>query len=61
MNGPDGKPILVKLPSVLLIDDKAGKPEGINLVIGRRPRPRSATRPEIARCSNGPARGAAPA
>ena len=33
-----GKPVLVKLPSVLLLDDKAGKPEGINLVIGRRPR-----------------------
>jgi hypothetical protein len=32
-----GKPVLVKLPKVLLIDDKGGKPEGINLVIGRRP------------------------
>ena len=29
--------MLVKLPEVLLIDDKGGKPEGINLVIGRRP------------------------
>jgi hypothetical protein len=28
----------MKLPSVLLLDDKAGKPEAINLVIGRRPR-----------------------
>jgi len=27
----------VKLPDVLLIDDKTGKPEGINIVIGRRP------------------------
>jgi hypothetical protein len=35
--GPRGEPILVKLPEVLIIDDKAGKPEGINLVIGRRP------------------------
>jgi hypothetical protein len=34
---PDGRPVLLKLPDVLLIDDKAGKPEGINLVIGRRP------------------------
>jgi phosphoglycolate phosphatase-like HAD superfamily hydrolase len=33
----DGNPMLVKLPEVLLIDDKAGKPEGINLFIGRRP------------------------
>jgi hypothetical protein len=33
----DGNPMLVKLPEVLLIDDKAGKPEGINFVIGRRP------------------------
>jgi hypothetical protein len=35
--GPGGEPELVKLPEVLLVDDKAGKPEGINLVIGRRP------------------------
>ena len=35
--GKDGKPTLVKLPKVLLIDDKAGKPEAINLIIGRRP------------------------
>jgi phosphoglycolate phosphatase-like HAD superfamily hydrolase len=33
----DGKPVLVKLPEVVLINDKAGKPEGINLIIGRRP------------------------
>jgi hypothetical protein len=32
-----GKPILTKTPKLLLIDDKAGKPEGIHLVIGRRP------------------------
>ena len=32
-----GKPTLLKLPEVLLIDDKTGKPEGINLLIGRRP------------------------
>jgi hypothetical protein len=33
----DGKPTLIKLPTVLLIDDKEGKPEAINLIIGRRP------------------------
>ena len=33
----DGKPMLMKLPKVLFVDDKMGKPEGINLVIGRRP------------------------
>ena len=27
----------MKLPEVFLIDDKTGKPEGINLFIGRRP------------------------
>jgi hypothetical protein len=32
-----GKPILTKVPKLLLMDDKAGKPEGIHLVIGRRP------------------------
>jgi hypothetical protein len=34
----DGKPVLIKEPKLLLNDDKAGKPEGIHLVIGRRPR-----------------------
>jgi phosphoglycolate phosphatase-like HAD superfamily hydrolase len=33
----DGNPELIKLPEVLLVDDKSGKPEGINMVIGRRP------------------------
>jgi len=32
-----GRPILTKVPKLLLMDDKAGKPEGIHLVIGRRP------------------------
>ena len=32
-----GKPILMKLPKALLVDDSAGKPEGIHLMIGRRP------------------------
>ena len=33
----DGKPILTKEPKLLLNNDKAGKPEGIHLMIGRRP------------------------
>lgn len=33
----DGKPVLVKLPEVQLIDDKEGKPVGIQQHIGRRP------------------------
>ena len=33
----DGKPMLTKEPRLLLNDDKAGKPEGIHLMIGRRP------------------------
>ena len=33
----NGKPILTKDPKLLLNDDKAGKPEGIHLMIGRRP------------------------
>lgn len=32
-----GKPFLTKEPKLLLNDDKAGKPEGIHLIIGRRP------------------------
>ncbi len=33
----DGKPFLTKEPKLLLNDDNAGKPEGIHLMIGRRP------------------------
>ena len=33
----DGKPVLVRLPEVDFIDDKAGKPVGIQQHIGRRP------------------------
>ena len=33
----DGKPVLIKLPAVDLIDDKEGKPVGIESHIGRRP------------------------
>ena len=32
-----GKPVLVKLPEINFIDDKAGKPVGIQEYIGRRP------------------------
>jgi hypothetical protein len=33
----NGTPVLLRLPEVDLIDDKAGKPVGIHQVIGRRP------------------------
>ncbi len=33
----DGEPVLVRLPELNFIDDKAGKPVGINTHIGRRP------------------------
>jgi phosphoserine phosphatase len=33
----DGKPFLTKEPKMLLNDNNAGKPEGIHLMIGRRP------------------------
>jgi phosphoglycolate phosphatase-like HAD superfamily hydrolase len=36
--GKDGKPFLTKVPKLLLNDNDAGKPEGIHLMIGRRPR-----------------------
>jgi phosphoglycolate phosphatase-like HAD superfamily hydrolase len=36
-HGKDGQPLLIKLPEMFLVDDHAGKPEGINLFIGRRP------------------------
>lgn len=35
--GKDGKPFLTKDPKLLLNDNNAGKPEGIHLMIGRRP------------------------
>jgi phosphoserine phosphatase len=34
----DGTPFLTKDPKLLLNDDSAGKPEGIHLMVGRRPR-----------------------
>lgn len=33
----NGEPVLMRLPEIDFIDDKAGKPEGINKFIGRRP------------------------
>ena len=49
----DGKPVLMRLPEVNFIDDKTGKPVGINEHIGRRPSPRSAIRMATWKCSNG--------
>ena len=34
---PDGKPVLMRLPKVSLVDDGPGKPVGIQRFIGRRP------------------------
>src|SRR2546430_662097 len=36
-NDKSGKPFLTKEPKLLLNDNKAGQPEGIHLMIGRRP------------------------
>lgn len=33
----NGQPVLIKLPDIMFMDNKAGKPEGINLIIGKRP------------------------
>jgi phosphoserine phosphatase len=33
----DGQPVLVRLPEINFVDDKAGKPVGIQMHIGRRP------------------------
>ena len=33
----DGKPVLIRLPELNFVDDKAGKPVAINHHIGRRP------------------------
>ena len=35
--GKDGEPVLTREPKLLLNDDVAGKPEGIHMMIGRRP------------------------
>jgi phosphoglycolate phosphatase-like HAD superfamily hydrolase len=60
--GKDGKPFLTKEPKLLLNDDKAGKPEGIHLMIGRRPTAafgNSAGRPRDAGVDRRRRRGAA--
>ncbi|WP_422822968.1 HAD family hydrolase [Variovorax humicola] len=36
-DGPDGKPVLMRLAKINLVDDHAGKPVGIQRFIGRRP------------------------
>lgn len=33
----NGNPVLIKLPEILFIDDKRGKPEAIHLIVGKRP------------------------
>ena len=33
----DGKPVLTRAPKLMLNDNNAGKPESVNLMIGRRP------------------------
>lgn len=33
----DGQPVLMRLPEINFIDDKTGKPVGINMYIGKRP------------------------
>lgn len=33
----NGQPVLIKLPDIYFMDDKAGKPEGIELFIGKKP------------------------
>jgi phosphoserine phosphatase len=33
----DGRPVLLRLPEIEFVDDKAGKPENIQRIIGRRP------------------------
>jgi phosphoglycolate phosphatase-like HAD superfamily hydrolase len=43
-----GKPFLTKEPKLLLNDNNAGKPEGIHLMIGRRPTSHSAIHPSRA-------------
>jgi phosphoglycolate phosphatase-like HAD superfamily hydrolase len=46
----NGRPFLTKDPKLLLNDNFAGKPEGIHMMIGRGPTPRSVTRPATRRC-----------
>ena len=50
----DGEPVLVKLPEIDFIDDKAGKPVGIEQHIGRRPVAAFGNPTAITKCSAGP-------
>lgn len=49
----DGSPTLFRLPEINFIDDKAGKPVGINESIGRRPIAAFGNSDAISRCCNG--------
>ncbi len=57
----DKGPVLVRLPQVDFIDDKAGKPVGINSRSAFDPWRRSATPTATSRCWNGPPCGRVPA
>ena len=56
----DGRPELFRLAEMNFIDDKAGKPVGINEYIGRRPIAASAIPTAISKCCNGRRWPAAP-
>jgi hypothetical protein len=55
----DGRPVLMRLPEIDFVDDKAGKPVGINKFIGRRPIFASGIRMVISRCCGGSPRAKA--
>jgi hypothetical protein len=58
----DGVPVLVRNPAMNFVDDKAGKPVGINQQMGRRGRlRRSATPTATSRCCNGRRQAPVPA
>src|ERR1035441_7463925 len=52
----DGKPVLVKLPAIDFINDKEGKPAGIQEHIGRRPIAAFGNSDGDLKCSSGPPR-----
>ena len=55
----EGRPTLTKEPKLLLNNNDVGKPEGIHMMIGRRPMRHSATHPATGRCWNTPGRATA--
>ena len=55
----NGRPILTKEPKLLLNDNNAGKPEGIHLVIGRRPYSAFGNSTATGRCWNTPGQATA--